>query len=178
MAAPDGLAIAEHEARHEPATQRPQSSRGTMDWDGVRVFLAIVREGSMRAAGRALGWSQPTIARRLTAFEAGFSGQPLFDRLPEGVRLNAAGEQLLLAAEDAERAMLTLERRRAAASPALSGTVRVSAGECAAGFIARGLSGATATPTLPSGITLELLQPLPPANLTRRGRSGLAPPAA
>ena len=165
MAAPDGLAIAEHEARHEPATQRPQSSRGTMDWDGVRVFLAIVREGSMRAAGRALGWSQPTIARRLTAFEA---GQPLFDRLPEGVRLNAAGEQLLLAAEDAERAMLTLERRRAAASPALSGTVRVSAGECAAGFIARGLSGATATPPLPAGITLELLQPLPPANLTRR----------
>jgi DNA-binding transcriptional LysR family regulator len=73
-----------------------------MDWDGVRVFLAIAREGSMRAAGRALGLSQPTIARRLTAFEAGFGAQPLFDRLPEGVRLNTAGEQLLPAAENAE----------------------------------------------------------------------------
>ena len=46
----------------------------------------------MRAAGRALGLSQPTIARRLAAFEAGFGGQLLFDRLPEGVRLNAAGD--------------------------------------------------------------------------------------
>jgi DNA-binding transcriptional LysR family regulator len=138
-----------------------------MDWDGVRVFLAVAREGSMRAAGRALGLSQPTIARRLAAFEAGFDGQPLFDRLPEGGRLNAAGEQLLGAAEDAERAMLALERRRAAAWPVLRGTVRVSTGECAAGFLARCLSGATTTP-LPSGITLEFVQSLQPANLVRR----------
>jgi len=138
-----------------------------MDWDNVRVFLAIAREGSMRAAGRALGLSQPTIARRLAAFEAGFTGHPLFDRLPDGLHLNAAGDELLGAAEDAERAMLTFERRRAAASPVLSGTVRLSAGECAAGFLARCLSGGTTT-RLPSGITLELLQPLPPADLTRR----------
>ena len=165
MAALDGLAIAGLEKQHKPATGSPR--RDVMDWDGVRVFLAIAREGSMRAAGRALRLSQPTIARRLTAFEAGFGGQPLFDRLPEGVRLNASGEQLLAAAEDAESAMLALERRRAAASPVLSGTVRVSAGECAAGFLARCLSGGTTAP-LPSGITLELLQSLPPANLTRR----------
>src|SRR6202023_3919841 len=107
MAALDGLAIAGSEKRHEPATRPPRPGRGAMDWDDVRVFLAVAREGSMRAAGRTLGLSQPTIARRLTAFEAGFGGQPLFDRLPEGVRLNAAGEQLLGAAEDAERAMLT-----------------------------------------------------------------------
>jgi DNA-binding transcriptional LysR family regulator len=59
-----------------------------MDWDYVRVFLAVAREGSMRAAGRALGLSQPTIARRLAAFEATFGGPTLFDRLPEGLRLN------------------------------------------------------------------------------------------
>ena len=139
-----------------------------MDWDGVRVFLAIAREGSMRAAGRALGLSQPTIARRLTAFETGFGGQPLFDRLPEGVRLNAVGEHLLLAAEDAERAMLTLERRRAAASPMLSGTVRISTGECASGFLVRCLSGATTSAPLSSGITLEFVPSLQPADLTRR----------
>ena len=40
-------------------------------------------------------------------------------------------------------------------------------GECAAGFLARYLSGGTTTP-LPSGITLELLQSLQPANLVRR----------
>jgi DNA-binding transcriptional LysR family regulator len=116
-----------------------------MDWGDVRVFLAVAREGSMRAAGRALGLSQPTIARRLAAFEASFGGQTLFDRLPEGLRLNAAGEQLVAAAESVEDAVLTLERRRAAASPVLSGTVRVSTGECAAGFLARCLSGPTTT---------------------------------
>jgi DNA-binding transcriptional LysR family regulator len=137
-----------------------------MDWDNVRVFLAVARESSMRAAGRALGLSQPTIARRLAAFEAGFGGQPLFDRLPDGMHLNKAGEQLLAAAEDAEQAMLTLDRRRAAASSGLSGTVRVATGECAAGFLTRCLSGG-ATKPLPSGITLELLT-LQPADLTRR----------
>ena len=140
---------------------------GAMDWDDVRVFLAIARQGSMRAAGRALGLSQPTIARRLAAFEASFGGPNLFDRLPEGLRLNAAGERLVPAAEGIEDAVLTLERRRAAASPALSGTVRVSAGECAAGFLARCLSGSAAAP-LPSGITLELIDELrQAANLTR-----------
>ncbi len=168
MAAFDGLATAGRETRHEPAKRPPPSDRGAMDWDDVRVFLAVAREGSMRAAGRALGLSQPTIARRLAAFEATFGGPILFNRLPEGLRLNAAGEQLVPVAEGVEDAVLTLERRRAAASPALSGTVRVSAGECAAGFLARCLSRTTTTP-LPSGITLELVDELrQTANLTRR----------
>jgi DNA-binding transcriptional LysR family regulator len=139
-----------------------------MDWNDVRVFLAVAREGSMRAAGRALGLSQPTIARRLAAFEASFGGPALFDRLPEGLRINAAGEQLISAAESIEDAVLTLERRSAAASPALNGTVRVSTGECAAGFLARCLSEATTT-ALPPGITLELVDELrQTANLVRR----------
>jgi DNA-binding transcriptional LysR family regulator len=121
----------------------------------------------MRAAGLALGLSQPTIARRLAAFEATFGGPTLFDRLPEGLRLNAIGEQLVPAAEGVEDAVLTLERRSAAASPVLSGTVRVSTGECAAGFLARCLSGPTTT-ALPSGITLELIESRQTANLARR----------
>jgi DNA-binding transcriptional LysR family regulator len=173
MAALDGLAIDHDEATPHPPSPHPtrsdqgRSDRGVLDWDGVRVFLAIAREGSMRAAGRALGLSQPTIARRLTAFEAGFGGQPLFDRLPEGVRLNIAGEQLLAVAEDAEQAMLALERRYAAASPVLSGTVRISTGECASGFLVRCLAG-SAMAKLPAGITLEFVQSLQPASLTRR----------
>ena len=84
-----------------------------------------------------------------------------------GLRLNAAGEQLVPAAESVENAVLTLERRRAAASPVLSGAVRVSTGECAAGFPARCLSGSTTT-ALPSGITLELVESRQTANLARR----------
>ena len=168
MAALDGLVVLERETRHEPAARAPGSTRGAMDWNDVRVFLAVAREGSMRAAGRALGLSQPTIARRLAAFEASFGGPALFDRLPEGLRLNAAGDQLIPAAEGIEDAVLTLERRSAGASPVLSGTVRVSTGECAAGFLARCLSEATTT-ALPPGITLELVDELrQTANLVRR----------
>jgi len=164
MAALKGSAIAGRGPKTRPAPSRC----GAMDWDDVRVFLAVVREGSMRAAGRALGLSQPTIARRLAAFEAASDGPTLFDRLPEGLHLNAAGEQLVPAAEGIESAVLTLERRRAAASPVLSGTVRVSTGECAAGFLARCLSGQTTT-ALPSGITLELVDELRhTVNLMRR----------
>jgi len=164
MAALSGLA---RETRQEPTTHPPRPGRGAMDWSDVRVFLAVAREGSMRAAGRALGLSQPTIARRLAAFETSFGGQILFDRLPEGLRLNAVGEQLVTAAESVEDAVLRLERRRAAASPELSGTVRVSTGECAAGFLARCLSGPTTT-ALPPGITLELVDSRQTANLARR----------
>src|SRR6516164_6965031 len=167
MFAANRSATARRPPRHRPAKRPPQSSRGAMDWDDVRVFLAIAREGSMRAAGRALGLSQPTIARRLAAFEATFGGPALFERLPEGLRLSAAGEQLVPAAESVEDAVLTLERRRAAASPVLSGTVRVSTGECAAGFLARCLSGSKTT-ALPSGITLELIESRQTANLARR----------
>jgi DNA-binding transcriptional LysR family regulator len=167
MAAVGGSAVAVRETRHEPAPRGKGSSCGAMDWNDVRVFLAIVRERSMRAAGRALGLSQPTIARRLAAFEASFGGPALFDRVPEGLRLNAAGEQLLSAAESIEDAVLTLARRSASASPVLSGTVRVSTGECAGGFLARSLSDET--PALPPGITLELVDELrQTANLVRR----------
>src|SRR5437899_12880585 len=137
MAALDGLATPSGERRRAPPPHPSRLSRQAMDWDDVRVFLAVAREGSMRAAGRALGLSQPTIARRLAAFEGSFGGPTLFDRLPEGLRLNAAGEQLIPAAESVEDAMLTLERRHAAASPVLNGTVRISTGECAAGFLSR-----------------------------------------
>ncbi|HTI83100.1 MAG TPA: LysR family transcriptional regulator [Acetobacteraceae bacterium] len=168
MAALDGTTIARRTTLHRPMARLLRSNREAMDWDNVRVFLAIAREGSMRAAGRALRLSQPTISRRLAAFEASLGGTTLFDRLPEGLRLNAAGEQLVPTAESVEDAVLALERRRAAASPVLSGTVRVSTGECAAGFLARCLSGPTRT-ALPPGITLELVDELhQTANLTRR----------
>ena len=145
------------------ATNGPAS----MDWDDVRVFLAVTRHGSLRAAGRALGLSQPTIGRRLASFEATFGGPTLFDRLPEGLRLNAAGDALMAAAAELESAALALERRRAAASPALSGTVRVSVGEWGGGFLARYLDQSSEA-GLPSTLTLELVESWETANLARR----------
>jgi DNA-binding transcriptional LysR family regulator len=138
-----------------------------MNWDDIRIFLAVARHGSLRAAGRALGLSQPTVGRRLAAFEQTFGGPTLFDRLPDGLRLNPAGEALVAAAERLESAALALERRRVAGSPTLSGTVRVSVGEWAEGLLARH-SGRADQGGLPQGITLELVESPQTANLARR----------
>jgi DNA-binding transcriptional LysR family regulator len=64
---------------------RGTNGSGLLDWNDARIFLAVARNGSLRAAGRALGISQPTIGRRIAAFEAVFGGPTLFDRLPEGL---------------------------------------------------------------------------------------------
>lgn len=168
MAPLDEIAIPGAEFRRGPAEKRALSNgSAAIDWDDARVFLAVARHGSLRSAGRAIGLSQPTIGRRLAAFEAAFGGPALFDRLPEGLRLNAAGVALVPAAEQLETAALALERRRAASSPALCGTVRVSVGEWAANFLSRCLAGPQTTP-IPSGITLELVESQQTANLARR----------
>src|ERR1700678_4105610 len=110
MVALDEAPVAGSEFRRGPVERRGiavavgSMAAGSMDWDDVRVFLAVARHGSLRAAGRALGLSQPTIGRHLATFEATFGGPTLFDRLPEGLRLNGAGEQLVPAAESVERA--------------------------------------------------------------------------
>jgi len=54
MAALDGLATLSGERRREPLPLPSRLSRQATHWDDVRVFLAVAREGSMRAAGRAL----------------------------------------------------------------------------------------------------------------------------
>ncbi len=135
-----------------------------MDWDDARVFLAVARHGSLRAAGRALGLSQPTIGRRLAGFEKSLGGPALFDRLPDGLRPTAAGAAMISAAEQLEQAALALERRGAAAAAALSGTVRVSVGVWGVGFLVRHLAGNV----LPSGLLLELIESPDTANLARR----------
>src|SRR5437016_399367 len=102
MAALNRSATAVRDRRAAAATGPHRPSREAMDWNDVRVFLAVVRKGSIRAAGRALGLSQTTVGRHLAAFEARFGGPSLFDRLREGLRLNAAGERLVLVAESVE----------------------------------------------------------------------------
>jgi hypothetical protein len=49
------------------------------DWSDIAVFLAVLENGSLVAAGEAIGLSQPTIGRRLAALEARM-GVTLFSR--------------------------------------------------------------------------------------------------
>jgi DNA-binding transcriptional LysR family regulator len=133
-----------------------------MDWDDVRIFLAVARAGSLRAAARDIALSQPTLGRRLARLEATLGGPPLFDRLPDGLRLTASGADLLPLAERVEATALTLQRRQAAAEA--HGPVRISCGEWAGGFLATHLTAGLAE----RGLAAELVQSDQTANLARR----------
>src|SRR4051794_17416289 len=66
-------------------------------WDDLRIFLAVVAHGSMNGAGRALGQSQPTVARRMRVLEENL-GVALFQRTPNRLDLTEAGRAVLEAA--------------------------------------------------------------------------------
>ena len=74
-----------------------------LDWNDLRYFLAVARQGSTLAAGRALRVSQTTVARRVAALEQAL-GLPLFDKRQAGYALTPAGEDLVRHAETVERA--------------------------------------------------------------------------
>jgi len=71
------------------------------DWDDLRLFLAVAREGGLSAAARATGRSPATLGRRMLAFERSM-GAELFIRLDRGYALTEQGEALLNAASGLE----------------------------------------------------------------------------
>ncbi len=100
--------------------------KSTINWDDVRLFLALADHGSARAAAQALGISHTTIARRADQLESDL-GTRLFDRDVSGYRLTAAGETMRLSAVRAEEALLTAERQLQGRDAQLSGEVRLTA---------------------------------------------------
>jgi len=60
----------------------------------LQQFIAVAEAGSFRAAANALNMSQPPLSKSIQLLEAEL-GAALFERLPSGVRLTAAGQSLL-----------------------------------------------------------------------------------
>ncbi|GHF60946.1 LysR family transcriptional regulator [Seohaeicola zhoushanensis] len=96
------------------------------DWSGVRVFLAVMRRGSTLAASRDLGMSQPTVTRRIDAFEHRL-GLTLFDRDTRGFRPTRDAQRLLPFAEAAEKAMTGLAEAAVAARRTMLEPIRITA---------------------------------------------------
>lgn len=96
-----------------------------LDWDSVRVFLAIARAGGMRGAADTLRVNHATIARRLRGLETDLATR-LFDRSRAGLTLTQAGEELIGPAERMELEAHAIRRRVAGRDARPSGPVRVS----------------------------------------------------
>jgi DNA-binding transcriptional LysR family regulator len=96
-----------------------------MNWDDIKIFLAMVRQSTVRAAAALLDMSHSTVARRIVALEKQI-GVRLFNRTAHGYELTAAGTDILAAAESMEHEVLTLERRVVGRDQKLKGHVRVA----------------------------------------------------
>ena len=98
------------------------------DWNDLRYFLAVAREGSTIAAADALKVNQSTVQRRLAALEEKL-GRQLVERSPAGYRLTETGLKLRPHAEAVEAAVEAFRRQIASAATELTGTIRVTSAE-------------------------------------------------
>jgi DNA-binding transcriptional LysR family regulator len=96
-----------------------------MEWSDLRIFLAVARAGTLGAAARSLGQSQPTMGRRLRALEAAI-GHTLFQRTADGFVLTDEGSAVLEHAERMEEEALAFQRRLAGSDAQLEGMLRLS----------------------------------------------------
>jgi len=124
-----------------------------LDWDDLRVFLAVHRTRSHAAAGRTLRVAATTVGRRLSGLEARV-GAHLFSRTPEGLVPTAAATALLAHAERMEAEALATERLLTGADARPTGVVRLTCGD--------GFATSILAPALPAflaahpGLSLEL----------------------
>lgn len=99
-----------------------------LDWDDLRFFLAVARAGSLSAAASALGVTQPTVGRRITAFEKRL-GARLFLHTPTGRRVSSTGQRLLAHAERIELDVIAAERVASGRDAGVSGRVIIASSE-------------------------------------------------
>ncbi|MGF6753548.1 LysR family transcriptional regulator [Paraburkholderia sp. GAS42] len=135
------------------------------EWNDVRIFLAIARSGTLGAAAKQVGQTQPTMGRRLRALEEAL-GHVLFQRTSDGFVLTDEGAAVLAYAERMEEEALGFTRALAGSDAQLTGVLRVSSSDwfgvhvltpVFARFLARH-----------KGVSLELVTDSRPYNLARR----------
>ena len=110
------------------------SAPSPLDWDAVRLFLAVARAGSLTAAAERTGLSQPTLGRRLDALERA-TGATLFVRGRRGVVPTDAGAALLVRAKAMEREADAFQRAATGRRLDPSGDVRVTASRVVATYL-------------------------------------------
>lgn len=96
-----------------------------LDWNDIKVFLALFRGRSVRAAAGDLGMSHSTVSRHLTDLETSL-GAVLFTRSRDGLLATSVAEQIIAKAEQVEGEVLGLQREAESLDTELAGQVRVT----------------------------------------------------
>lgn len=101
---------------------------GEPDWTHYRSFLAVMREGSLSAAARVLGMTQPSLGRHIRELESRLDAA-LFSRSPHGLMPNDIAHELLPHAQAMATASAAFLRTASSTHGGLRGVVRVTASE-------------------------------------------------
>jgi len=104
------------------------------DWNRARAFLLTAEEGSLSAAARALGMTQPTLGRQVSAFEKEL-GVVLFERAGQGLVLTPSGLELLEHVRAMGNAATQVSLTASGQTQTIEGAVCISASEVYATFI-------------------------------------------
>ena len=135
------------------------------DWDDLRLFLAVARAGSLSGAARVLGVTHSTVFRRIGAFEQRM-GVRLFDRLPGGYALTAAGEEMRDSVTCIEEEVAVLALKVTGQDQRPSGMIRITATDLlAVGVLPRHIAAFRAEWP---GIEIEVVVADTVLDLTRR----------
>ena len=110
----------------------------TMNWDGLRYFLAAADAGSMTAAAKALDSNQPTVGRHIDALEFAL-GIKLFQRSVKGLSLTDEGRYIYEQSQQIHNTIVKINRSAQGAKETVSGKVRLS---------------------IPEGLGIEVLTPM------------------
>lgn len=104
------------------------------DWNRARAFLVTAEEGSLSAAAKALGVSQPTLGRQVAALEEELS-TALFERGGRGLELTRNGLDLLAYVRAMGEAASSLSLAATGRATSIEGEIAISASEITAAYI-------------------------------------------
>lgn len=136
-----------------------------MDWDDLKIVHAIAKHGSLSAAARALGTTQPTVSRRLSSLEKSIGGK-LFERVADGLVPNALCATFIEPLDQMDQQAQTVERRIAGRDTGLQGAITLtSLGWFGDDILAPLLARFTARHKL---VTIDLINDPRRFNLARR----------
>ncbi|MDF7777289.1 LysR family transcriptional regulator [Sphingomonas sp. AOB5] len=99
-----------------------------MNWDDLKLFLAVGRAGRLAIAAKAVGQDATTVSRRIRRLEQSLQAR-LFEHTPSGHVLTDQGATLFEAAERMEAAALGIQREVTSDAAGLAGSIRISASE-------------------------------------------------
>ncbi|MFK7753249.1 MAG: LysR family transcriptional regulator [Sedimentitalea sp.] len=105
-----------------------------VQWDDMKVFLAVAREESLSGAGRVLRMDPATVGRRVARLEQVLE-VALFVKSPQGYALSGAGERLLVHSEAAEQAMRAGRESLTGPDERLTGQIRIGAPDGCANYL-------------------------------------------